>query len=206
MIKPSPTPDGPWLDALRGRPQSVPAPDSDEALAARSGELIRAHFEAQLREVRSAPDPELTRARVLAAASAGPRAPVRRPRALAIPAGVGLAAGIVGTLLLHPQAREFSDVLNSQELVSNAEIQPLSTGSTRRFVVRSRDVPATAAQLAALLTRARAPFRVTPQPDGALQFDVQPLSHVPTALSQAAGSLKISFPPDTAIRVYVEVP
>jgi hypothetical protein len=199
-------PEDAWLEVLSGaRPA---APGSDEELAATGGELIRARFEAALRTVRAAPDPELTRVRVLAVARAGPRAQQRRSRAMVLSAAAGLAAGVVAMLLLRPVLvpRDFAEVRGSRELVSLAHRPDAGARAIRHFLVRSSNVPATAAQLAAILARARAPYRVGPQPGGGLQLEVEPLHAVPASVSRAAAALDIDFPPDTAVQVDVEVP
>jgi hypothetical protein len=201
-------PEEAWLLALAGRHPAgtPPAPSSDEAFAARTGQLIRARFEKALRQVRAAPDPELTRMRILTAAAAGLPAPPRsRALAIASAASAGLAAGIVGTVLLQPAHahRDFADVRSSQENISNTEMRAATALTMRRFTLISRNVSETAAELAAILARAGVPFRVSLQPERAVEFDVPPLANVPASLTQAASALNIDFPPDTAIRVYI---
>jgi hypothetical protein len=199
------------MDALAGRPAASGVPPlagSSEELATLSGELLRGRFAQSLREVRAAPDPELTRARILASASAGrptPQDSRRRALITAGAAGAGLAAGIAGTLLLHPARVRagFADVQGSQEIVRPTQTRATSGTRSRHYVVRSADVATTAAELAALLAQTGASFRVT-QSAGAMQFDLQPLAVVPPVLAQQGASrLKIDVPPDTAIRIYI---
>jgi hypothetical protein len=197
-------PEEAWLAALAGRraPGAPPAPGSGEDLAIRSGELIRARFAKALSAVRAAPDPELTRVRILTAAAAGRPAQPRQPRALAF-AGAGLAAGIVGTLLLQPHApRDFADVESSSEYVRSIQMRAASDQPARSFTVISTDVKATAGQLAAILARAGVTFQMTAQEHGVL-FELQALNKVPQPLIEAAARLKIEFPPHTAIQVSI---
>lgn len=209
---PGPSPEEIWIAALAGKAAASGNPalaGSEEELAALSGELVRARFAQALREVRAAPDPELTRARVLAGASAGrPSSHEGRRRALiaAGAGGVGLAAGIAGTLLLHPAhvRGDFTDVQGSQEIVRTTQVRSAGGARARHYVVRSSNIGLTAAELAALLAQTGASFRVSQQPAGGMQFELQPLAVVPPVLAQQGASrLKINFPPDTSIRIYI---
>lgn len=209
---PGPSAEEVWLAALAGKPPTSGTPPpagSSLELATLGGELLRARFAQAVREVRAAPDPELTRARILAAASAGRPTPQdgrRRALTAAGAAGAGLAAGIAGTLLLHPArvTGGFADVQDSHEIVRTTQVRATGGARARHYVVRTANVAATAAQLAALLAQTGASFRVSPQAGGAMQFDVQPLAVVPPVLTQQGASrLKIEFQPDTAIRIYI---
>jgi hypothetical protein len=204
-----PDPEEAWLAALAGKhPPGAPlAPGSGQELAVRSGELIRARFSKALRQVHAAPDPETTRAKILAAAAAGRPAPGHHHRTLALAsaAGAGLAAGIVGTLLLQPPHahHDFADVESSSEIGNDTEMRTASAQTTRTFNVLSSNVPATAADLASTLARSGVAFRVTLPQEGGVLFKVERLSTVPASLLSTASALKIDFPPDTVIWIHI---
>lgn len=210
--------DETWLAELRGPVKSPPHADAE--LAATAGWLIRARYDTALREVRAAPDPELTRKRILARARATTQRPSRRWLAAAVAgSAAGLAAGIIGTLLLTPPLEQlltgdegFPEVAGSQEVAPRVSAPaPLEkslslTPPQRTFVVRSRNVPATAARLAALLAGAGASLRVRSLPGNRTEFEIAPLDTVPERLARAAQEMRIEIPAGTPVEVTLEEP
>jgi hypothetical protein len=197
--------DETWFAGLAGRIRTAMA-NPDAQLAESAGWLIRARFNTALQEVQATPDPELTRERILARARASQRSRSRLLSAVAAASSAGLAAGVVGTLLLRPpqgSGVEFADVVGSQEIVASQLSKSLDVGA-REFVVRSRNVPATAAHLAELLTQAGAELSVRTLPGGAVVFEIAPLPSVSPQITQAAHALKIDFPSGTPLRLTIE--
>jgi hypothetical protein len=202
--------DEAWLAVLRGNMKTA-ATHPDTQLAAAAGWLIRARYNTALQQVRSDPDAELTRQRILARARASRRPSRSWLTAMAAASAAGLAAGIVGTLLLAPQwgSMGFPDVVGSQEVVAapTPQFKSLSLVPTQReFVVRSRNVAATAARLSGLLTSVGADLRIQRLPSGKVELEIAPLASVPPALTQAAQQLKIDLPPDTPLLLTIESP
>jgi hypothetical protein len=74
----------------------------------------------------------------------------------------------------------------------------------REFVVRSRNIPDTAAHLAEILTQAGAELSVRTLPSRAVEFEIAPLASVPPQITQAAHALKIDFPAGTPLRLTIE--
>ncbi|HMK85309.1 MAG TPA: hypothetical protein VK437_05060 [Steroidobacteraceae bacterium] len=200
-------PDGAWLAELAGRERTA-HPDPDTRLAEAAGRLIRARFDSALREIRAAPDPQLARARVLAHARS-----FRRGRrgwlAAAFAGGAGLAAGIVAATLwvqLKGPQPEFGAVTGSEAVSPSPDTKTLDLLEMKRYVIHSRDAQATAAQLAAHLTRAHASLRVETLEDGRVQIDVDPLPSVPEDLSRIASRLGITIKSGESVRFTIQTP
>jgi hypothetical protein len=186
-------PEAAWVAELAGRERTA-NPDPDTRLAAIAGWLIRARFKAALREVRAAPDPEMTRARILAHA----RANRSNRRGWLGPAfvagGSGLAAGIVAAVLwvqgIAPPS-EFAAVSGSETVSPPPDSKTLDVLGAQRYVIRSRDVAETAAQLTSHLTRAHASLRLRTLSDGSVQIDVDSLPSVTEDLARVAARLGV---------------
>lgn len=169
--------------------------DPDTRVARVAGGLIRARFNAALKEVRAEPDVELTRARILARArSSGSRRTGGLLRSVA--AGVtGLAAGIMATVIwiqgANPRA-EFGAVTSVESVSAPPDSKALEI-IMKRYVIHSRNATETAGQLVTHLVRAHANLRVQNLPDGSVQIDLESVPSVTEDLAAVGRRLGVTI-------------
>lgn len=187
------------LDLLAGRRQPA-AGDAGESIDRLAGVLIRQRFQHALGSRRAAH--EIARARILADARKLPSIRSKGWRGGVAGALAGLAAGVlVAVILVQPPSRQdsfFSDVVNTSEPLI-PEFDSFDTGARLRYVVSTRDVPATASQLAELLGKSGAVFVLRFNADSSAHLAVQPLADVPGELQDALRRLGLVYPAQTTV-------
>jgi len=197
-------PEEAWLAALAGR--GATARDSDESLAHDAGSLIRARFSAALREERAAPDSELTRARILAHARAGRGR--RRWLDATLAGSTGIAAGFVAAALwLHGATPTLLPAVTGGEMLSAPpDTKTLELAPERRYLIHSRDVAATAAELARHFLRAGASLKMQSLAGGQVQIDIEPLAQVSPDLAAIGARLGLAIEGGESLRFTIESP
>jgi hypothetical protein len=194
-----------WLAELAGL-KHTPNADADTRLASLLGRLIRARFNSALHEVRAEPGSDMTRARLLAHARS--YRPQRGRWRIPLAAGSGLAAGIAAAALWVQlnSSPEFGAVTSAELLAGAPDTKTLELLRVQRYLIRSRDVAGTTAQLVAHLLRAHAGVRVESKPDGRVQIDVDSLTAVDEDLARVAARLGVAMQNGTPLQITIQPP